>query len=288
MAAKIEHLQVSESKEAALEVLEQDGVVIIEGMVEPNLRRQINSDMDPFLSGAATTASELNVFIQAFLGDKTRRVGGIPGKSRAFCDVMTHPMLGGVCDEILLKVCASYQMNVGQVIEIGPGETEQILHRDEDVWPHMPRPCGTFQVASMTALGDFSEEIGATRIVPGSHTWEDRSRQPESHEVAVAEMPAGAMAVYLGGTIHGAGANRSADRWRRGIHLSFIAGWLRTEENNYLSVPPDVACQLPKRAQALLGYEMHDAIEAGGGIAGYVELRDPMMMLREKAADQST
>jgi ectoine hydroxylase-related dioxygenase (phytanoyl-CoA dioxygenase family) len=138
----------------------------------------------------------------------------------------------------------------------------------------------------MTALGDFTEEIGATRLVPGSHTWEDRSRQPESHEVAVAEMPAGAMAVYLGSTIHGAGANRSADRWRRGIHLSFIAGWLRTEENNYLSVPPDVACRLPKRAQALLGYEMHDAIDAGGGIAGYVDLRDPMMMLRDKAADR--
>ena len=134
----------------------------------------------------------------------------------------------------------------------------------------------------MTALVDFTEETGATRLVPGSHRWQDRSRTPENHEVAVAEMPAGSMAIYVGGTIHGAGANGTHNQWRRGIHLSFIVGWLRTEENNYLGVPPEIACELPERVQQLLGYEMHDAIEAGGGIAGYVELRDPMAILREK------
>ena len=77
-------------------------------------------------------------------------------------------------------------------------------------------------------------------------------------------------------------AHATAGQWRRGIHASFLAGWLRTEENNYLGVPPDVACRLPERVQALLGYEMHDAISAGGGTAGYVELRDPMALLREK------
>lgn len=282
MAPAIKHLQATASKEAALEVLNEDGVVVIEGLVPTSVREQINRDLDPHMKDAATTTPELNDFVQYFFGDKTRRIGAIPAKSRAFCDVMTNPLLNGLCDEILLPACSSYQMNVGQVIEVGPGAVAQILHRDEDVWPHMPRPAPTFQVASMTALVDFTEELGATRIVPGSHRWEDRSRQAEEHEVAVAEMPAGSMAIYVGSTIHGAGANRSANGWRRGIHLSFIVGWLRTEENNYLGVPPEVACELPEKVQALLGYEMHDAIEAGGGIAGYVELRDPMRMLRDR------
>ena len=133
----------------------------------------------------------------------------------------------------------------------------------------------------MTALCDFTEEIGATRFVPGSHAWDDPSRQAQDHEVAVAEMPAGAIAIYLGSTQHGAGTNRTEDRWRRGIHLSFVVGWIRTEENNYLSLPPEVACRLPERAQALVGYALHDAIQAGGGVAGSVDFRDPMVLLRE-------
>lgn len=282
MAQRISHLQATDPRETVLEVLNEDGVVIIEGLVEPATREQINHDLDPFMPEAAMSTPELNGFVQEFFGDKTRRVGAIPAKSRAFCDVMTNPLLTGLCDDILLPACSNYQMNVGQVIEVGPGAIAQMLHRDEDVWPHMPRPAPTFQVASMTALVDFTEEIGATRIVPGSHKWEDRSRQPEPDEVAVAAMPAGSMAIYVGSTIHGAGANRTADGWRRGIHLSFIVGWLRTEENNYLGVPPEVAVDLPEKVQALLGYEMHDAINAGGGIAGYVELRDPMRMLQER------
>ncbi len=279
MAQQINHLRSSDPTVSILEVLKHDGVVIVEDMLDPSLRDQINRDLDPYMKDAALTTPDLNDFIQSFFGDKTRRIGALPAKSRAFCDVLANPILLGLCDEILLPACSSYQMNVGQVIEVGPGAAAQLLHRDEDVWVHVPRPAPMFQVASMTALVDFTEEIGATRIVPGSHEWE-RERQPEAHEVAVAEMPAGSIAIYLGRTIHGAGANATADLWRRGIHLSYLVGWLRTEENNYIAVPPDVARDLPERVQELLGYQMHDAIEAGGGVAGYVELRDPMKMLR--------
>ena len=80
--------------------------------------------------------------------------------------------------------------------------------------------------------------------------------------------------------IHGAGANRTEDAWRRGIHLSYLVGWLRTEENNYLGVPPEIARTLPEKVQELLGYGVHDAIEAGGGPCGYLELRNPMDLMK--------
>ena len=136
------------------------------------------------------------------------------------------------------------------------------------------------QVASVMALVDFTAELGATVVAPGSQRWE-RDRYPMREELACAEMPAGSAVVYLGSTIHAGGANVTADRWRRGMHMSFAVGWLRTEDNNYLSTPPDVARTLPRRSQELLGYAAHDAIAVGGGYLGTVDLLDPIELLAE-------
>jgi ectoine hydroxylase-related dioxygenase (phytanoyl-CoA dioxygenase family) len=91
-------------------------------------------------------------------------------------------------------------------------------------------------------------------------------------------MPAGAAVIYLGGTIHGGGANVT-DIPRRAAHLSYTLGWLRTEENNYLSSPPEYVATLPRRAQELLGYAIHDSIGRGGGYLGMVRMQDPVDLL---------
>jgi len=143
---------------------------------------------------------------------------------------------------------------------------------------HLPRPHAEVQVASVIALVDFTAELGATVVAPGSHRWE-RGRMPEPDELACAEMPAGSAVLYLGSTIHAGGRNSTANGWRRGMHMSFVVGWLRTEENNYLSTPPGVARTLSRRAQELLGYAAHDAIAAGGGYLGTVDLLDPIDLL---------
>jgi ectoine hydroxylase-related dioxygenase (phytanoyl-CoA dioxygenase family) len=94
-------------------------------------------------------------------------------------------------------------------------------------------------------------------------------------------MPAGSAVVYLGSTIHAGGANTTSEGWRRGMHMSFVVGWLRTEENNYLSTPPEIARSLPRRSQELLGYAAHDAIASGGGYLGVVDLLDPVELLAQ-------
>ena len=83
---------------------------------------------------------------------------------------------------------------------------------------------------------------------------------------------------YAGGTIHAGGSNVT-DIPRRGAHLSYCLGWLRTEENNYLSTPPAVAAKLPRVAQELLGYAVHDSIPRGGGYLGMVRMQDPVELL---------
>ncbi|HEX2382428.1 MAG TPA: hypothetical protein VHI95_07325 [Acidimicrobiales bacterium] len=94
----------------------------------------------------------------------------------------------------------------------------------------------------------------------------------------MAEMPAGSAVVYTGGAIHGGGANCSATP-RRAVHLSYCLGWLRTEENNYLSIPPAIAAGLPRQAQEVLGYSVYDAISRGGGYLGMVRMQDPVDLL---------
>jgi hypothetical protein len=42
------------------------------------------------------------------------------------------------------------------------------------------------------------------------------------------------------------------------MSLSFNLGWLRQEENLYLTVPPDQLARLPNRARELIGYSIHD------------------------------
>jgi ectoine hydroxylase-related dioxygenase (phytanoyl-CoA dioxygenase family) len=116
------------------------------------------------------------------------------------------------------------------------------------------------QVNTIWALTEFTTANGATQVVPGSTTWPD-DRKTEPEEIARAEMRAGSVLVYTGSVFHGGGANvmedpgdGSADRW--GLNITYSLGWLRQEENMYLSCPPEHARRLEPELQALLGYAM--------------------------------
>jgi len=278
MSANLQRIDV-ESVDAIEQALKDDGGVIVEGFLEPDVVARIAHEVATARAAANPGMKHLNPGVQFFYGDKTRHVNGVAAHSRTFAtEVLIHPVYLALCDRILLPSCARYQLNLGHLIDRGPGSQNQWLHRDEVVWSHLPQPHAEIQLASMIALDDFRVENGATRIVPGSHRW-PRTRAPEAHEIAHAVMPAGSAAIYLGSTIHGAGANATQSEWRPGLHISYTLGWLRTEENNYLAVPPEIARELPRRAQEILGYAVHDAIATGGGYLGMLGLQDPVELM---------
>jgi ectoine hydroxylase-related dioxygenase (phytanoyl-CoA dioxygenase family) len=273
--------------DAVLAALEADGAVLIDHFVPTDVTDAINREIDADVGAAEAGMLAVNPTVQMFFGPQTKHVSALAATSPTFANtVMTHPTYRAVCDAVLLPSCSRWQLNLGHAIVRGPGAEAQWPHRDEDVWPHYPRPsAGTrpeIQVASMVALTPFRPETGATRVVPGSHRW-PRERRPEAHEIAVAELPLGGAVLYYGSTIHFAGANTTADEWRRGVHVSFTLGWLRTEENNFLAVPPEIVATLSPEAQELLGYAVHDAIADGGGYLGMVRMRDPRELLGEGA-----
>jgi ectoine hydroxylase-related dioxygenase (phytanoyl-CoA dioxygenase family) len=281
MSAVLPRLRQSDGSESVVAALREHGGVIVEDLLGSDALGRINAELEPHLATADPERTHLNPAIAWFFGKRTRHVTSLAARSRSFAtDLLCHPLLLGTCDAVLGPACARYQVNVAHLLDRGPGSEQQLLHRDEDVWVHLPRPHPELQVASITALVDFDAARGATRVVPSSHRW-PRDRKPEPHEIAAAEMPAGASVLYLGSTLHGGGANTSADFWRRGLHLSFVVGWLRSEENNVLGTPPEIARTLPRQAQELLGYAVHDAIASGGGYLGAVDLRDPVDMLAD-------
>jgi ectoine hydroxylase-related dioxygenase (phytanoyl-CoA dioxygenase family) len=92
-------------------------------------------------------------------------------------------------------------------------------------------------------------------------------------------MPAGSIVLYTGRTVHGGGANTS-DADRIGINIDYAVGWVRQEENQYLSVPIDVARELPENIQRLMGYRQ------GAYALGYIDdSRDPIDVLRPDNGD---
>ena len=87
-------------------------------------------------------------------------------------------------------------------------------------------------------------------------------------------MDRGSVLFYSGSVYHGGGANRSSST-RIGLNITYNVAWLRQEENQYLSVPREVAETLPVELLRLMGYDR------GAYALGYIDdLRDPIEAVR--------
>ena len=269
---KLQNVSCNTSAKDLAAILERDGAVIIEGALGQQQLSNINLDMEQILTSTAPGLRHPTAdFFVEFYGRKTIRIDGLPAKSNTFLEAMQLPFLLGVADELLLPNCDDYLLNTGQIIQIGPGESVQHIHRDEDAWRHLKHPKPLLQVIAMFALTDFTIANGATQVVPGSHLWPPE-RQPLAEEITQAEMAAGSVLLYLGPTLHGGGANTTSDQWRRGMFLGYVLGWLRTEENTFLTVPMEAVRKMPTRCQELLGYKAHNG-------TGVVDIGSPMALL---------
>ena len=140
MNASIPHLTASASADEIVAGLRAQGAVIVEGVLAPDLLARFNAELDPILESVSPKRSYLNPAIDWFYGDRVRQITGVAAHSRIFGEeILCHPFYAPICDAILGPSCARYQLNVAQVMDRGPGAEQQVLHRDEDVWVHLPR-----------------------------------------------------------------------------------------------------------------------------------------------------
>lgn len=267
-AATVPRFAATATAAEVAEGLRAHGVVIVESLVPAELCDRIEAELAPFVSSRPLGAD-------GFTGRDTTRTGALLARSRSVCELVAHPLVLDVVDAVLWPAKTTFQLHLTQAISIGPGETAQPLHRDQWCFDFFPFPDDVeVEVSSIWALTDFTEANGATRVVPDSHLpGVDPGALTPADSVA-ATMPRGSVVLYSGRTVHGGGANTS-DEVRTGINVDYVLGWLRQEENQYLSVPLETVRQLPERVQRLMGYEM------GCYALGYVDdLRNPMALLR--------
>ena len=273
-------LQVLDTKHNSLNeilvVLAQDGGVIVHNMLSPQVVANLLKELAPQSETSQVGPKSDNENVNHFWGQQTKRFTRLAQRSQTFADeVLVHPILTGVADELLKPYCASYWMNTGQMMIVMPGGAPQYMHRDSDDWPAMCSPTAPpCQISCMFALSDFTAENGATRVAPGSHLWSDYSRQATDDEITQAVMPAGSGMIYLGKTLHSAGANKTESEARFGMHLSYVLGWLTPEEAGCLGVTEDRAKTFTKQQQQLLGYRCYDASDLNGGRLWTVDYED--------------
>lgn len=80
--------------------------------------------------------------------------------------------------------------------------------------------------------------------------------KPSPPAPVAAEMEPGSALVFLGSTLHGAGANIT-DQVRRGVVVGYSLGWLKPYENQWLAYPPQIARTFSPELAALVGYAQH-------------------------------
>lgn len=271
------HLPSDVSIDEVIKCLDEEGYCIIDNAVSDEVINAVNDQIQPYLE--RTPEGENNA-----VGKLTRRCGAVIARSQASHAMVMHPTVLGATRKFLGRNASNIQLNLTQLIAIDPGQKAQFLHRDEGAWDwfdYFPVHYHV-EVSTIWAMDDFTEENGATRIIPRSHKHNILPLAFTHGESLAAEMKKGSVLVYTGKTIHGGGTN-NATSTRRALNVDYCVGWVRQEENQYLSIPLEVAKSFPEELQGLMGYDM------GAASLGYVrEFEDPRAALNpDRTFDQS-
>jgi len=244
--SELKHFKKTDSIEKITKTLKSDGALVIDKVLNERFVNQLRKETDPYME--ATNNGQ-----DGFGGRLTTRTGGLVSRSEKCRELIEDNLILSLCDEFLLDYCERYQLHLTQIIRIRPGERAQVIHRDRWAWgKHLSHV--EPQLNTMWALTDFTKTNGATRLAVGSTKWEDKHEVTES-EISKAEMSLGSVLLYSGSVFHSGGANES-DEDRIGLNITYTLGWLRQEENQYLSTPPDLAKNLNPKLQKLIGYTM--------------------------------
>ena len=195
--------------DAHVERIRQDGYTIVEGAIPLALCDELRDDLER-LESTLSIAPGSN----GFEGFATHRIYNLLVHGALYEQIPTWPEVLPIVDRVLGPGCLVSSLSS---IVIGPGERAQPIHADDQIIPlakpHVPTVCN-----SMWALTDFTEQNGATRIIPGSHLADHSPEYGSTHDSIPAVMAKGSVLVWHGSLWHGGGANRSSEQAVRHRH----------------------------------------------------------------------
>jgi ectoine hydroxylase-related dioxygenase (phytanoyl-CoA dioxygenase family) len=243
------------------------GFAVVPSLVDAGTVERLRRGAEPFYALARDMFGRLD----PRLPRQTIHVQNVVAKSRVADEILLNPLLRAIVAGVLGH---DFLLGAGvTAISPDPGCSAQGLHRDDGCYSAIPRPRPPLVLTAALALDDFTADNGATRVVPGSAAWPP-SREPTAQEVNAVSMAAGSLLVYDGAMFHGGGANITPGATRRTLTINYARGWLRTQFNQFLSVPRTEILGLPADVQGDLGYRL-----SADGLGG-CDNQDPLAYLR--------
>ena len=241
------------------EAIERDGYAIMEGAIPDDFREEICAELDRLQQ----VRPGGDIPPGPFTGLVTRRWFDVLNDGEVWERVATHPGILAVLEKVLGE---GFLLSTMGSAVVGPGEKAQAIHVDDGVY-QFPRPHPNLVCNTMWALSDFTEETGATRVVPGSNHLPDDPDFRKDYETVPVVMPAGSVAFVLGSCYHGAGHNQSNGD-RVALTINYCNGSMRQQENLMMSVHPSRMLTFPKALQDILGFKVCKG-------AGHMFAQDP-------------
>jgi ectoine hydroxylase-related dioxygenase (phytanoyl-CoA dioxygenase family) len=254
---------------AHVAAIAKQGYSIIEGAIEPDHVDALHDDLLRLEHDRAIEPAR-----NSFEGEQTWRIYNLLVHGDLYERIPVHTNVLPVVEGVLDSGCLVSSLSS---IAIGPGESAQPIHADDQLIP-LPKPHPPTVCNTMWALTDFTEANGATRLVPGSHLLDHSPNYGQDYPSIPAEMAKGSVLVWHGSLWHGGGANRTDER-RVGIAMNYCAGYIRQQENQQLGIPIEVARSFSPRLRELVGYGIYN------GLIGHIDKHDPVELLVEVEGD---
>lgn len=267
-APPVKSFDVGADRDDIAQALREAGGCIIRHFASVEDVHKMEAELRPFLE--IDTPWE-----GSFFPKETRRTHNLVTNSPTFREKgIMHPLHQDMVKRFLttknwfwqgdrtVKATSHPQLMNTVCFSIRPGARAQDLHRDDWTY-HQINPSITQFEDRETALGLFiagkpaTRMNGATRFIPGSHLWA-HGQKPIDNLAAQAVLDAGDAFLMFGSCYHGGGANMTADEERLLFSCFSTRGWLRQEENYYLSVPLDVAKTFSLELQKFIGYDISE------------------------------
>ncbi|WP_307781248.1 phytanoyl-CoA dioxygenase family protein [Rhabdothermincola sediminis] len=250
-------------RHAHLDRIATEGYTIVEDAIEPDL-------VDALAEDLLRLERELQVAPadNSFEGRRTIRIYNLLVHGPLYERIPVHDNVLPIVEGVLDRGCLVSSLSS---ISIGPGETAQPIHADDQLIP-IPKPHPPVVCNTMWALTDFTEANGATRIIPGSHLRDHDPDYGRDYPSIPAEMRKGSVLIWHGSLWHGGGANRTSER-RVGIAMNYCAGFIRQQENQQLGIPPRIVKGFDRRLRELVGYSIYN------GLIGHIDKRSPASLL---------
>jgi len=265
----MESMAIDAEVKAHVERVRRDGYTIVPGVLTEAEADTLVADLER-IERERSVAPSPNIFE----GARTVRIYNLLVHGKLWETIPVHAQVLPIVERVLDRGCLVSSLSS---VSIGSDEVPQPIHADDQLIP-LPKPHPPLVCNSMWALTDFTEENGATRIIPGSHLRDHSPEFGKHYDSIAAVMPKGSVMVYDGAMWHGGGANQTAAR-RVGVAMNYCAGFIRQQENQQLGIPREIARGFAPRLRELVGYGVYN------GLIGHINKKSPAQLLDETAGE---